>query len=888
MLVMTIGFVSGTYVANNSMSATLESNFSRFRCEDGHFRLSEKADEDTISAIESGEMADVAAVYRERAYEEAEDEVIKAVDDAVAEEVEKQVREVITENVGKAVNEQLEAAEKMGKKFTDEEKRSALDEALKTAMSENFSEAYDEAIKQAKDSDEYADALSEAFDKAHEEIDKEIDDKFSELSERYGLDEEISPVPVTVYEMFYKDVEEKNADDSEQQSKIRVYSERTETDLYDIFDGSAPENENDIIIDHMHADNLGIKVGDTITAGNVDFKVCGLAAFVDYSALFESNTDTMFDAMTFDVAMVTEEGFERIHSNICANYAFTYNEHPNDEYREKELSDDFIKALITQVAVSENEDLELEDYVPAYANQAINYANNDLGTDMAMSGVLLYILTAVLAFIFAVTISTTLEKEASVIGTLRASGYKKSELLKYYMSAPLLIVIFASITGNILGYTFFKNSVADMYYNSYSLPQYETIWTPEAFIRTTIVPILLMLIINFVVIVRALRLSPLRFLRHDLKQNKRKKAVRLPKCRFFARFRMRVFLQNIPNYLMLFVGITFVMLLLSMAVGMRETLNYYQDHMSESMLANEQILLSSTKDDDGNIIDTSAKNAERISVSSLELKSDNYTEEVTVYGVEDNSRYIRLSKDYSDNSDKNAVYISQAYAEKFGVKVGDTIVLSEKFEHKDYNWTVYDIFDYSAGIAVFMSNERFNRVFDKNEDDFSGYICNESITYIDEEYIVKEITEDDYLKIARQLDHSMGAFMDYFQYICVIVAALILYLLTKIIIEKNERAISMTKILGYSNREISSLYLIPTAVVVFFTEFIAIYLGFELMTICWKLMMMGMSGWFRFTMPVSGFVKEFLLVFIAYLLITLLDFLRIRRIPKVLALKNVE
>ena len=53
-------------------------------------------------------------------------------------------------------------------------------------------------------------------------------------------------------------------------------------------------------------------------------------------------------------------------------------------------------------------------------------------------------------------------------------------------------------------------------------------------------------------------------------------------------------------------------------------------------------------------------------------------------------------------------------------------------------------------------------------------------------------------------------------------------------------------------------------------------------------MMLGMGGWFEFTMPVSGFVKEFLLVFIAYLLITVIDFFRIRKIPKVLALKNIE
>ena len=49
--------------------------------------------------------------------------------------------------------------------------------------------------------------------------------------------------------------------------------------------------------------------------------------------------------------------------------------------------------------------------------------------------------------------------------------------------------------------------------------------------------------------------------------------------------------------------------------------------------------------------------------------------------------------------------------------------------------------------------------------------------------------------MADQLDHSMGSYMTYFQYLCVLLSAVLIYLLTKIIIEKNENAISMVKIL---------------------------------------------------------------------------------------------
>lgn len=890
-LVLTIGFVSGMYVANNSMIHTLDENSELMNRESGHFLLSGKADSKVIDAIASGEMADVPAVFRERAYEKAEEEVRKEVDEAVAENVTEQVRSAITSQVEATADQQIAAAKAAGMTVTDEERQSMIDTALETAMAENFDKAVTDALDEAKRSEEYSDAFADAMDEAKKEIDKEIDEKYSELADRYDLNEKSDPVPVDISELFYKDTDEAISGNDSYTGTVRVYSQRKNVDLFDIMEGRVPENDSEILIDRMHADNAGIGIGDTILAGNTEFEVVGYASFVDYTTLYESNTDTMFDALTFDVAMVTEEGFSRIRSNTRANYTFTYKEKPADEYAEKEMSERFLRSLITQVAVAENEDLEIKDFVPAYMNNAMTFVENDLGNDKVMGEVLLYILTAVLAFIFAVTISTTLEQESSVIGTLRASGYSKGELLRYYMSAPLIVVVLAAIIGNILGYTVFKNVVIGMYYNSYSLPKYSTMWTPEAFIRTTLVPMILMLIINFAVIVHTLRLSPLRFLRHDLKRTKRKKAVRLPRWNFFSRFRIRVFLQNIPNYLMLFVGITFVMLLLSMAVGMPETLTYYQGSMADMMFAKDQVILSASEDDDGNTIIPENADAERFSVYTLERKSDSYSEEVMVYGISPDSKYIRLSNGFVSEAKagENApVVISQAYSEKYGVHEGDVITLSEKYEHKDYTWKVSEVNDYSAAIAVFMTGEQFNAVFGKDEDDFSGYMADSKITGIDEEYIAKEITADDMMKVAKQLDHSMGAYMTYFQYVCVIVAAIILYLLTKIIIEKNERAISMAKILGYDTGEIASLYLAPTALVVFISEFLAMYLGFMLMSVFWKVMMMKMGGWFAFQMSVSGFVKEFVMVFAAYLIITILDFNRIKNIPKALALKNME
>ena len=134
----------------------------------------------------------------------------------------------------------------------------------------------------------------------------------------------------------------------------------------------------------------------------------------------------------------------------------------------------------------------------------------------------------------------TISKEANVIGTLRASGYTKGELVRHYLSMPVIVTLISALVGNVLGYTVFKDVVVSMYYNSYSLPTYETIWNPDAFFKTTLIPVVLMFMVNLIVIIKMMQHTPLQFLRHDLKKTKRKKAMRLPHFKFFNRFRLRI------------------------------------------------------------------------------------------------------------------------------------------------------------------------------------------------------------------------------------------------------------------------------------------------------------------------------------------------------------
>lgn len=698
---------------------------------------------------------------------------------------------------------------------------------------------------------------------------------------------DISTHNVTLYENFYIEQAVDNG------STMRFFKNRKDVNKVCLMKGTLPATSDEIAIDRMYADNNHISVGDVLTSGGKEWKVTGLVALSDYSCLFQNNNDSMFDAVKFGVSVVTPKAFETLNQDkLQYSYSWQYDKAPKTEGQEKELADKFMEAL--------GKEVPLEAFVPRYQNQAIKFTGNDMGSDRAMIIVLLYIIIVIMAFVFGVTISNTIRKEAGVIGTLRASGYTKKELIRHYMALPIIVTLIGAIVGNILGYTVMKNVCASMYYGSYSLPTYVTIWNGDAFRMTTLVPILIMLVINYGVLCHKLRLSPLKFLRRDLSGKKQVKALPLsPKLGIFHRFRLRVIFQNMSNYAVLFVGIVFANLLLFFGLLLPSTLNHYQQEIKSNMLAKYQYMLdvpvsAVSGDDSENVLEllqyymgtkTLNDDAEAFSAYSLNTLPSKYkTDEVLLYGIEKNSKYIDVDFDDSDE-----VYISGAYAEKFQLEPGDKITLKEKYDKKKYTFKVKGIYDYSGALCVFMPQKQLNDTFDLGSYYFSGYFSNSKITDINKKYIGSVVDLNALTKVSRQLTVSMGGMMNLINGFAIGIFIVLIYLLSKIIIEKNAQSISMAKILGYTNGEIGKLYIWSTTIVVVICLLLSLPIEKAIMGVVFREMMLSsVSGWIALWIDPKIYLKMFLIGIGTYAVVSLLEYRRIRRIPMDEALKNAE
>ena len=64
---------------------------------------------------------------------------------------------------------------------------------------------------------------------------------------------------------------------------------------YTLFEGRMPENDTEIVLDHVFSKNRNIKIGDSVSLLDKAYTVCGTVSLPDYSSLFMNNSDLVMN-----------------------------------------------------------------------------------------------------------------------------------------------------------------------------------------------------------------------------------------------------------------------------------------------------------------------------------------------------------------------------------------------------------------------------------------------------------------------------------------------------------------------------------------------------------------------------------------------------------------
>lgn len=656
-------------------------------------------------------------------------------------------------------------------------------------------------------------------------------------------------------------------------STLRIYSDRNKINLPTYFSGRKPKNNNEVTLDRLFAKSNNLNVGDKLKIGNKNYKIVGLVATPDYSSLFKNNSDLMMDSFKFGVGFVSDNSFKKISKNHTKYvYSYTFNKRNLDKNEKLKKNNQIMKNI-------SKSNIILTDFLSAKNNQSISFLEEDLGSDVPMMKVLLSIIILIMAFVFIVIISHTIEEEAGTIGTLLASGYTKLSLIIHYILTPIFVTLFSAIVGNVLAYTIMPKAFLNMYYTSYSLPPINLQFNLEALLLTTLLPITIMLVINFIYLQYKLNISPLNFLRSDLKRNKTSKMIKLPNFKFITRYKIRVILQNKGSFITLFVGMFLAGLILMFGLCIKPMINNYISNIKEDVFSNYQYVLK----EQVNL--KNKKDSEKYTFSSLDTYYKYGKKDISIsfYGINKTSKYVNIN--FKNNKDK--VYISSAYANKFKTKIGDKIKYKDTYKDKTYTLTVSGIYPYKTGFAVFMDRNTLNKMLKYDKNYYNGYFSNKKLD-IQNKYIATTITKDDIVALGKQMLTSFNQM----GFICLIVSIIIylvlIYILTKLIIEKNGTNISFMKVLGYNNKDLKNIYISSIKIgtilsIIFSLPFIAIGIKLAMELMCVKL-----NGYIEMYTPLYLYFQVFLIGTITYLVINTVHTHNLNKIDMGKALKNRE
>ena len=686
------------------------------------------------------------------------------------------------------------------------------------------------------------------------EVAEEITPDMKSALKEHGLD---------VEENFY--VTEHEYDES---TKILLFNERKNIDIPTVFEGELPEKADEIAIDHVFARNREINIGDSMELCGRKYKVTGTVSLPDYTALFMNNTDLVMNASHFCVSVLSEAGFEELKDkNVTRRYSYRYRDNGLSDDEKVAVSEEIQKYLVTNGA-------SLQNILRREQNQSIYFLEMDIGTDGPFIVVFVYILVAMIAFIFAILTANTIERESVIIGTLRAMGYKKWEIIWHYLQPTMIVAVTGSVIGNILGYTVMIEPFINMYYTSYSIGPIEISFDVKTFIITTVLPVVIMFIINFYMLARKLSLSPLKFLRRELKKGKQKKTIKLPDISFLGRFRMRVILQNKGAYFMLFTGVFFASFLLMFGIGLDPLMKHYTDSIDESLPYSYQYILKAPVDTD---------EGEKVFTYELEswYKLAKKDIGITCFGIDSDSRY------FGEACYESGVGISSSLSQKLGLEVGDELVLKDKNFDREYTFKVAGVYEYDAALAMFIDKKQLNELLDVDEDSYNCILSDRKLD-IDEACIAKLITREDMIGAANQMMESFHMVIVFINIFTVAVYIVIMYILTKVVIDKNALSISYMKIFGYNAGEIRKLYLTTTTIVVMASLVVCIPLEIVLFKGTLVLLSSMIEGYVKFFLPVSVYLEIVVVGIVSYFVINAFNIQEVKRIPMTDALKNRE
>jgi putative ABC transport system permease protein len=613
---------------------------------------------------------------------------------------------------------------------------------------------------------------------------KLTEEELSNFEKKYNL---------ILQESKYKDIQYNKA-------IIRVRPDNQKLNMHTVYAGKGLKNSNEILVDRFFFTAQKLEFGDALTLTNKQFDVCGMLSTPDYLGVIKEETDLIVNGTKFGLAIVDETAYKSISGDEKLYYCVRFNEANANEFR-KELSG---IGLIVGWTDSDN-------------NIRIAAFNGEIDAIISMSDIAPLFIMLVSCLIMAVVMGRMLKKEYSYIGTLIAMGYRKREILSHYLRLPIIISFVGSFLGLGLGYLL-TEPMEIISKAEYSIPQVKLNFKWESILIVLLLPLMLNIIAAMVSIFTALKLNIVALLKDNANKQKKILLIRFVPHKwgsFKLRFKVKEILCNISRSALMLFGITVASLFILSGFILDSSLKFLFDNsFDQTYKYNYQYIYSAPK------IQAPAE-GEPFMVSSFEYVKAGKKNNVTLNGIEETSKYIKLIDENGNNIESGKIVISKSVAKKLEINKGDTITIKSHSTLKEYDITIDDIANISIGNSIYMSRVDLNKMLGMPETTYIGLFSDKKLN-ISKVDIKAELTKSDGKVGMESSIATFKAFLYVMVAFAAIIGVIVIYIVTIMLVQENRKNISMLKVIGYHQKEISRILINSTSFLVWLGFIIAV------------------------------------------------------------------
>lgn len=452
----------------------------------------------------------------------------------------------------------------------------------------------------------------------------------------------------------------------------------------------------------------------------------------------------------------------------------------------------------TQELLDQYFDADIENltqFVPAEDNPRIKAAAGDQIINKVgglTAGVIVLVLVSYVISVFTIH---NIEEESSVIGSLYALGVKKKELIRHYLTLPVIVTSAAGMIGTAIGFSPLGIDVQMQdCYDYFSVPELSPVYPVYLLIYGILVPPVLAALVNYFIMNKKLGRPALSLIQKEQK-GKRARNIRLGNLGFIGKFRIRQMLRELRSTGAVILGMFISLLILMLGANCF----VMTKHISEQNRADTKYdYMYTCKYPDEQV----PNGGEGACAVSLKRENLGYQLDVTLLGLGKNNPYF----DVKVGKGESRIVLSSAAAQKFHLKEGDQIVLTDQEDDRDYAFTVGEVVQYSTALYAFMDIDSMRSLFDLG-DDYYNVVFSDQELDIPSGRLYAVTTKADIIKGADIFIDKMMPLIWMMTGVSVLVFCVVMYLMMKVMIDRSSYGISLIKVFGYRTKEVRRLYL---------------------------------------------------------------------------------